>query len=110
MFGKKKRDREEGRKRADAYERYRHRTKKGKSLSAAAADLCNIADRDKLLEVAEQVLKQTQAEEADIFQKYDRSVPGPPGKGDWATWPGAFITEVIRQHSCDPQTVWNALG
>jgi hypothetical protein len=83
-----------------AESRFQQRLLKGKDISRAAYELCNIKDRKELLEEATRLLKKTQAEEAEILGSIKCQLDIPSADCDWASATAEDRVKISRQHTC----------
>jgi hypothetical protein len=97
---------------------YKIRQAVGASLTREANELRFITEREKLLEAAAELFKRTQADVMEIrqaikfkFHHFDWDVVGERlADGDLATSLAEDIAGVMRENTCDPQSVWKALS
>ena len=117
MLGRKRRLRDAKRRiEAERSETYKKRQAEGAALSKRISELRNVTDPARLPAAAMELFKHAQFQVGLIRQSikdktdYDFSVGELLQEGDLATHLAEDISGVMRENTCDPQTVWQALS
>jgi hypothetical protein len=105
----------EDRQRAERFEAYTAQEAKGSAIYRRLYKLEESSDRSRIGEDVLNLLKYARSQTGAIRQSIaDRSQVDfsgePPTEGDVATALADDIASVLREHTCDPQTVWAALS
>jgi hypothetical protein len=87
----------------------------GRGVTGGASELRYITDRKNLLDAATALFKRTQADVVETRQsiasksRYNFADGEPLAEGDFATWLAEDVVGLMRENTCSPQTVWEAL-
>jgi hypothetical protein len=98
--------------RAKAEELYKQREARGGAYTAAVWNLRKITDRDELLKAAEALLHSANRDHASTpSNPVDHNLGEIwPAKSDRMTTEAQYLLDILRDYTCNPQTLWQALG